>query len=72
MQVRLPGDRFAVPAQDRVPGEGGREFAQSVTANGMRLQRRQSTLVIFEQQSLLSELPEQFFDLSVLEHLICC
>jgi len=36
-------------------------------ADGMGLECRQSTLVIFEQQSLLSELPEQFFDLSVLE-----
>ena len=42
-------------------------FPQSLTADGMRLHREQSTLVIVEQQSLHSELFKQCFDLSVLE-----
>ncbi len=56
-----------MPAQDRVRGEDGREFPQSLAADGISLHREESTLVIVEQQSLLSELLEQRFDLSILE-----
>jgi len=56
--IKLLRDKFTVPARDRVRGENGREFPQSLAADGMRLHR---------EQSLLSELFEQCFDLTVLE-----
>ncbi len=65
--IKLLRDEFPVPSQDRVWREDGCEFPQSLAADDMSLHRKESTLVIVEQQSLLSELFEQCFDLSVLE-----
>ena len=43
------------------------QFQQSLASNGVSLHSEQSTLVVIEQQSLLSELFEQGLDLCVLE-----
>lgn len=49
-----------------IRGKDGRDFPQSQAANGMSLHGKLPTLVVVEQQSLLSELLEQGLDLSVL------
>ena len=66
-RIELLGDEFAVPAKYRVWRNNGGQFQQSLASNGVSLHSEQSTLVVIEQQSLLSELLQQSLDLSVLE-----
>lgn len=56
-----------MPAQDRVWRNNGGQFQQSLASNGVSLHGKQATLVVVEQQSLLSELLQQGLDLGVLE-----
>lgn len=56
-----------MPSQDRVRGEDGGDFPQSLAADGMSLHGKYSTLIVIEQQSLFSELLQQGLDLCVLE-----
>ncbi|GEM_PF-1747436 len=65
--VELLRDKFPVPAENRVWRKDGRQFQQSLTANGVSLDGQESTLIVVEQQTLLSQLLEQSFDLCVLE-----
>jgi hypothetical protein len=48
-------------------GDDGCEFQQRFSANSVSLYGEQSTLIVIEQQSLLSELLQQCFDLRILE-----
>ena len=65
--IKLPGDELTMPPQDGIRREDGRDFPQSFATDGMSLHGKQATLVIVEQQSLLSELFQQGLDLGVLE-----
>ena len=65
--IKLLRDEISVPSQDGIRREDGRDFPQSLAADGMSLYGKQSTLVIVEQQSLFSELLQQGIDLGVLE-----
>ena len=65
--VELLRDQFAMPPQNRVWCDNGGQFQQRLAANVMSLHGEQSTLIVIQQQSLLSELLEQCFDLCVLE-----
>ena len=56
-----------MPSQDGIRREDGRDFPQSFATDGMSLYGKPATLVIVEQQSLLSELLQQGLDLGVLE-----
>jgi hypothetical protein len=56
-----------MPAENRVWRKDGRQFQQSISTNGVCLHSEQPTLVVVEQQSLLSQLRQQSLDLRVLE-----
>ena len=56
-----------MPPQDGIRREDGRDFPQSLASDGMSLHGKHSTLVVVEQQSLLSELLQQGLDLSILK-----
>ena len=56
-----------MPSQDGIRRKDGRDFPQSLATDGMSLYGKQPTLVIVDQQSLLSELLQQGLDLGVLE-----
>ena len=70
--VELLRHQLAVPAQYRLGRDDGRQLVESLSANGVSLHCESPTLVVIEQQSLLSELLQQSRDLSVLELKICC
>ena len=65
--VELVRHEFAVPAENRVWREDGRQFQQRLAADGVGLHGKSATLVVIEQQSLPSELLQERLDLSVLE-----
>jgi hypothetical protein len=66
-RIKLPGHEHSMPSQNRFWRDDGSQLPQSLAVYGMSLHGEQSTLIVIEQQSLLSELLQQCFDLSVLE-----
>ena len=56
-----------MPSQNRFWRDDGSQLPQSLAVYGMSLHGEQSTLIVIEQQSLLSELLQQCFYLCVLE-----
>jgi hypothetical protein len=58
---------FAVPAENRIWREDGRQFQQRLAADGVSLHCEEPSLVVIQQQSLPSELQQERLDLSVLE-----
>jgi hypothetical protein len=66
-EIKLLRDEFAVSAEHCVWSKNGRQFQQSLATNRMDLHCEESTLIIIQQQTLLSEFLQQCFYLRILE-----